>query len=159
MRRYMQSAVIFTLRDSSMVSKFEVSASTMTVKVNMGIGLNIRHWCCRDFYIFLACSPQLYSSGVPGYRSRGPGSIPGTIRFSEKSWFWNGVHSASWVQLRSYLKEKVAVGIRRADHVAPLYPQKLVLTSATSCGRSVGIFRSRTQATEFFFVLFSLSGL
>jgi hypothetical protein len=41
----------------------------------------------------------------------------------------NGVHSASWVQLRSYLKEKVAapvkkteitaVGIRHADHVAP----------------------------------------
>jgi hypothetical protein len=31
---------------------------------------------------------------VPGYRSRGPGSIPGTTRFSEK-WFWNGVYSAS----------------------------------------------------------------
>jgi hypothetical protein len=44
---------------------------------------------------------------VPGYRSRGPGSIPGATRFSEKYWVWNGVHSASWVQLRSYLKEKV----------------------------------------------------
>jgi hypothetical protein len=41
----------------------------------------------------------------------------------------NGVHSASWVQLGSYLEEKVAapvyktvntdVGIRHADHVAP----------------------------------------
>jgi hypothetical protein len=40
-----------------------------------------------------------------------------------------GVHSASWVQARSYLEEKVvapvykteitAVGIRYADHVAP----------------------------------------
>jgi hypothetical protein len=30
-----------------------------------------------------------------------------------------------------------------------LYPQKLTLTSPTSGGRSVGIFRSRTQATEF----------
>jgi hypothetical protein len=30
----------------------------------------------------------------PGYISRGPGSIPGAIRFSEK-WVWNGVHSAS----------------------------------------------------------------
>jgi hypothetical protein len=29
-----------------------------------------------------------------------------------------------------------------------LYPQKLALTSPTSGGRSVGIFRSRTQATE-----------
>jgi hypothetical protein len=32
---------------------------------------------------------------VPGYRSRGPGSIPGATRFSEKKWVWNGVHSAS----------------------------------------------------------------
>jgi hypothetical protein len=36
-----------------------------------------------------------------------PGSIPGTTIFSEKQWVWNGVHSASWVQLRSYLIEKV----------------------------------------------------
>jgi hypothetical protein len=32
---------------------------------------------------------------VPGYRSRGPGSIPGTTRFPEKQCVWNGVHSAS----------------------------------------------------------------
>jgi hypothetical protein len=32
-----------------------------------------------------------------------------------------------------------------------LYPQTLALTSPTSCGRSVGIVRSRTQATEFSF--------
>jgi hypothetical protein len=31
-----------------------------------------------------------------------------------------------------------------------LYPQRLVPTSPTSGGRSVGIVRSRTQATEFF---------
>jgi hypothetical protein len=31
-----------------------------------------------------------------------------------------------------------------------LYPQKLVLTSPTSSGRSVGIFRWRAQATELF---------
>jgi hypothetical protein len=30
-----------------------------------------------------------------------------------------------------------------------LYPQKLALTSQTSGGRSVGIVRSRTQATKF----------
>jgi hypothetical protein len=58
-----------------------------------------------------------------------PGSIPGATRFPEKLWVWNGVHSASSVQLRSYLKEQVAapvyksentaVGIRHADHVAP----------------------------------------
>jgi hypothetical protein len=32
-----------------------------------------------------------------------------------------------------------------------LYPQQLALTSPTSGGRSVGIVRSRTQATEFSF--------
>jgi hypothetical protein len=31
-----------------------------------------------------------------------------------------------------------------------LYPQKLALTSPTSGGRSVGIVRLRTKATEFF---------
>jgi hypothetical protein len=33
-----------------------------------------------------------------------------------------------------------------------LYPQKLALTSPTSGGRSVGIFRSRTKATEWSYV-------
>jgi len=41
------------------------------------------------------------------------------------------------------------VGNRCADHVTPLYPQKLALTSPTGDGRSVGIVRSRTKATEF----------
>jgi hypothetical protein len=31
---------------------------------------------------------------VLGYRSRGPGSIPGTTR-GKTEWVWNGVHSAS----------------------------------------------------------------
>ena len=43
------------------------------------------------------------------------------------------------------------MGIRCADHVTLLYPQKLALTSPTGGGRSVGIVRSRTKATEFFF--------
>jgi len=41
------------------------------------------------------------------------------------------------------------VGTRCADHVTPLYPQKLALISPTGGGRSVGIVRSRTKATEF----------
>ena len=41
-----------------------------------------------------------------------------------------------------------AVGTRCADHVTPLYPQKLALTSPTGGGRSVGIVRVRTKATE-----------
>ena len=44
---------------------------------------------------------------------------------------------------------KTAVGNRWADHVTPLYSQKLALTSPTGGGRSVGIVRSRTKATEF----------
>jgi len=43
------------------------------------------------------------------------------------------------------------VGIRCADHVTPLYLQKLALPSPTGGGRSVGVVRSRTKATEFSF--------
>ena len=47
------------------------------------------------------------------------------------------------------------MGTRCANHVTPLYPQKFALTSPTGGGRSVGLVRSRTKATEF---SFSLSG-
>jgi len=42
------------------------------------------------------------------------------------------------------------VGTRCADHVTALYPQKLALTSPTGGGRSVGIVRVRTKATELY---------
>jgi hypothetical protein len=72
---------------------------------------------------------------------RGPLSLVSTIEklIGRKS-------SGSGLEIREY-----ALGIRHSDHVAPLYPQKLALTSPTRCGRSVGIVRSRTQATEFVF--------
>jgi hypothetical protein len=41
--------------------------------------------------------------------------------------------------------------------VTPLYPQKLALTSPTGGGRSVGIVRSRTKATEFSFSYLNFS--
>jgi hypothetical protein len=41
-----------------------------------------------------------------GYRSRGPDSIHGATRFSEKWCVCNGVHLASRVQLRSCLEER-----------------------------------------------------
>jgi len=37
--------------------------------------------------------------------------------------------------------------------VTTLYPQKLALTSPTGGGRSVGIVRSRTKATEFIIII------
>jgi hypothetical protein len=51
-----------------------------------------------------------------------------------------------------YRTENTAVGIRHADQVVPLYPQKLAITSPASGSRSVGIVRSRTQTIEFFFL-------
>ena len=51
-----------------------------------------------------------------------------------------------FIQIFKYL---TAVGTRCADHVTPLYPQTLALTSPTGGGRSVGIVRVRTKATEF----------
>jgi hypothetical protein len=75
---------------------------------------------------------------VPGYRSRGPGSIPGPTTFSEKYLVWNGVHSASWKQFRSYLEEKVKASVQKSEKYGrrdtsrwprgALYPQKLALT-------------------------------
>jgi len=54
---------------------------------------------------------------------------------------------------RSRKQRLTAVGTRCADHVTPFYPQKLALTSPTGGGRSVGIVRVRTKATEFSFSL------
>jgi len=50
---------------------------------------------------------------------------------------------------RSTKQRLTTVGTRCDDHVTPLYPQKLALTSPTGGGRSVGIVRVRTKATEF----------
>jgi hypothetical protein len=54
-----------------------------------------------------------------------------------------------------YKTENTAAGFRHADHVAPLYPQKLAITSPTSGSRSIGIVRSQTQTMEFSFLVSS----
>jgi hypothetical protein len=51
--------------------------------------------------------------------------------------------SGSGLKIREYCRMDPSRGPRGS-----LYPQKLALTSPTSGGRSVGIVRSRTQATE-----------
>jgi hypothetical protein len=56
-----------------------------------------------------------------------------------------------------YKTEIMTVGIRRADKATPLYSQKLAVTSPTSCGHSVVIVRSRTQAMEFVLYLYSFN--
>jgi hypothetical protein len=51
--------------------------------------------------------------------------------------------------------ENTVVGIRYADCATLSILRKLVLTSPTSGGRSVGIVRSRTKATEFSLATFN----
>jgi hypothetical protein len=60
--------------------------------------------------------------GVPGYRSRGSDSIPGRYQIFWE--VWNGVHLASWVQLRSYLKEKVAAPVWKIEIMAVGDPKR-----------------------------------
>jgi hypothetical protein len=55
--------------------------------------------------------PLWYSDQISGYKSSGPGSVRGATRFSEKYWVWNGVYSAWWVQLRTFLEEKVSAPV------------------------------------------------
>jgi hypothetical protein len=52
--------------------------------------------------------------------------------------------------------ENTAVGIRHADHEAPSIRKKLALTSLTSCDRSVGIVRLRTEAMDLLLLLLLL---
>jgi hypothetical protein len=94
---------------------------------------------------------------VPGYRSRGPGSIPGASRFSDEV---VGLERGplSPVSTIEELLERKSSGSglevpeygRMDTSRLALYPQKLALTSPICGGRSVGIVRSRTQATEFY---------
>jgi hypothetical protein len=81
--------------------------------------------------------------------------------------FWNGVHSASWVQLRSYLIEKERLLSRKPREYGrrdpsrwprdTIHPHKLAIASPTSGGRSVGIVRSRTQTMEFVCFVYVIS--
>jgi hypothetical protein len=50
----------------------------------------------------------------------------------------------------------MAAGNRCAGHVTPVYPQNLALSSPISGGRSVGIVRSWTEATNLLLLLILL---
>jgi hypothetical protein len=95
---------------------------------------------------------------VLGYRSGGPGSIPGTTRKKVVGLERGPLSLVSTTEERLdrkvaapvYKTENTAVGICHADHVAPSIRKKLAITPPTSGGRSVGIIvRSRTQTMEF----------
>jgi hypothetical protein len=107
--------------------------------------------------------PPLWSSGQSSrLQIQSPGSIPGAIRFYEKYWVWNG-DPLSLVRINEELLDwkssgawsrtsrLTAVGIRCADHATPSIRKKLILTLPTCGGRSIGIVRLRTKATEFSF--------
>jgi hypothetical protein len=101
----------------------------------------------------------------PGYRSRVPG-------FDSRRYqtFWEVVGlergRLSLVRITEELLGRNSSGsglenreYGRGDPLRwtrdTLYPQKLALTSPTSSGRSVGIVRLRTKATEFLFFVYS----
>jgi hypothetical protein len=96
---------------------------------------------------------------VLGYRSGGPGSIPGTTRKKSSG---SGTRSTqpreynwgpTWQKSNGSCLENREYG-RRDPSRRPrgtLYPRKLAITSPTSGGLSVGIVRSWTQTMEFFF--------
>jgi hypothetical protein len=103
------------------------------------------------------CGPAVI---VPGYRSRGTGSIPGATRF-----FWEVVClERGPLSIVSTIEELLwrkssGSGLEDREHGrreplrrprCTLYPQKLALASPTSGGRLVGIVRSRAQDKEFF---------
>jgi hypothetical protein len=93
---------------------------------------------------------------VLGYRSGGPGSIPGTTRKKKSGTGSTQLHEynwgATWQKSSGFCLENREYG-RRDPSCWPrgtLYPQKLAVTSPTSGGRSVGIVHLRTQTMEFF---------
>jgi hypothetical protein len=84
---------------------------------------------------------------VFGYRSGGPGSVPGTTRKKIVGLERGPLSLVSAteelldrkVPVPIQKTENTAVGIRHADHVAPSILKKLAITSPTSGGRSVVI--------------------
>jgi hypothetical protein len=99
---------------------------------------------------------------VRDYRSRGPGSIPGTTRkkvVGLERGLLSLVSTTEELLDRKvaafvYKIENTAVGIRHDYHVAPSIRRMFAITSPTSGGRSFGIVRSRTQTMEFRSFLF-----
>jgi hypothetical protein len=111
--------------------------------------------------VYVVWSPLWSSVRVLGYRSGGPGSIPGTTK---KNVVGSGTGStqpreynwgATWKKSSGSCPENREYGRRDPSRWprGTLYPQKLAITSPTSGGRLVSIVCSRTQTMEFSLVL------
>jgi hypothetical protein len=120
--------------------------------------LSVVMWLWLWLFLDRLCSLLV---GVPGYRFRGPGCDSRGYQI-----FWEIVDlergPLSLVSTTEELLGRKSSGscpeIREYGHRDPsswprgtFYPKKLALTSSTRGGRSVGIVRSRIQATEYSF--------
>jgi hypothetical protein len=76
----------------------------------------------REFSPWGRNSESVWSSGQSFSEAR--------VRFlalpEKKYWVWNGVHSASWVQLRSYLIEKLYIVYTSLNSVKHIYCKYLM---------------------------------
>jgi hypothetical protein len=111
------------------------------------------------FNVFIETASVVKGSRVPGYRFRGPEchsrryqiswevvglerGQPNLVRITEDLLEWKSSGSGS------RKPRLTAVGIRCADHATLSIRKKSARTSPTGWGRSVGIVRLRTKATE-----------
>jgi hypothetical protein len=93
----------------------------------------------------------------------GLSSIPSATRFSERQWGLERGPPSLVFTIEDLLGRKQRLRSRKNREYGrrepsrlprgTLYPQKFALPSPTSCGRSVGLVRSRTHATEFSLVV------
>jgi hypothetical protein len=88
----------------------------LEIKWNHRISASSRHVILRLYsFLFILCilRPPLWSSGQSSWLQIQSFVFESRLYqiFLEVVWAWNGVHSASWVQLRSYLKEKAAAPV------------------------------------------------
>jgi hypothetical protein len=100
------------------------------------------------------CVPTLgHSVYVSSTSARGEGNLQACLIYllcllSASCWFFARLILRPGLENREYGRKDPSRWPR-----STLYPQKLALTSPTSGGGSVGIVRSRTQATEVFLIL------
>jgi hypothetical protein len=65
--------------------------------------------CYMACFLFKNIRPSLLDTVQSSWlQIRRSGFDSRATKFSVKQWVWNWVHSASWVQVRGYMKEKVA---------------------------------------------------